>query len=167
MAKFQMNVIVDPTPAITARVGDSTTAGTVASPLLSNPLLTVDQGKLVKMIGDSQYGLCAVGNEIEGQLVSVETATQDGYYIGSVRQRARMLVTLDGLQSTPGTGTVAVNDYVVCGTVTARGTALLGAPKVCKATAAATAIVFKWRVIAILNGGNGSVGNTAVIQQVG
>lgn len=158
MAKFQMNVVVDNTPAITARVGDSTTPGT-------NPLAGADVGKLVKMIGDSQYGLCAVGNEIEGQLVSVETATQDGYYIGGVMQETRMKVTLDGLQATPGTGTVAVGDYVVCGTVTARGTVLPGAPKVCKATAAATGIVFKWRVVALL-GGVGTVGALAIIEQV-
>lgn len=166
MAKFQMNVVVDNTPAITARVGDSTTAGTVASPLLSNPLLDADVGKLVKMIGDSQYGLCAVGNEIEGQLVAMNTATQDGYYIGAVQQEGRMKVTLDGLQATPGTGTVAVGDYVVCGTITARGTVLPGAPKVCKATAAATGIVFKWRVVALL-GGVGTVGALAIIEQVG
>ena len=159
MAKFQMNVVVDSTPAITARVGDSTTPGT-------NPLADADVGKLVKMIGDSQYGLCAVGNEIEGQLDSMNTATQDGYSMGGVKQRGRLKVTLDGLQATPGTGTVAIGDYVVCGTVTARGTALPGAPKVCKATAAATAVLFKWRVVAHL-GGVGTVGALAIIEQVG
>jgi len=47
----------------------------------------------------------------------------------------------DGLQATAGTGTIAVGDYVVCGTVVAAGTALTTTtgPKVCKATVQPTA----------------------------
>lgn len=158
MAKFKFAVILDQSTAITARLGDSTTPGT-------NPLADADVGKFVKMIGDSQYGLCAVGNEIEGVMDTVNTATQDGYAIGGVMTGGRVKVTLDGLQATPGTGVIAVGDYVVAGTVVARGTSLGSAPpKVCKATAAATALVHKWRVVSL--DGTTAVGQTALIEKV-
>jgi len=162
MAKFQMGVTLNTDANITARVADGTGA--------ANQLDKADNGKFVKLVGDSQYGLCAVGNEIEGILaVANDIAPADGFNLGSVTladDSVRVAVTLDGLQATPGTGTIAVGDYVVCGTVVARGTALSGNPKVCKATAAATGIVYKWRLVAILNGGNGAVGNTGIIQAV-
>ena len=60
---------------------------------------------------------------------------------------------------------IAVGDYVVAGTVVARGTALAGAfPKVCKATAAATGLVYKWRVVAL--DGTTAVGQTALIESL-
>lgn len=159
MAKFKYGVILNEDTMVTARLGDSTTAGT-------NLLADADVGKFVKMIGDSQYGLCAVGNEIEGVMNTVNTATADGYAIGGVQKEGRVAVTLDGLQATPGTGVIAVGDYVVTGTVVARGTALSGAkPKVCKATAAATGVVFKWRVVSL--DGTTAVGQTGLIEFVG
>ena len=45
-----------------------------------------------------------------------------------------IFATADGLQATAGTGAIAVGDYVVAGTATAKGTALTVYPKVCKAT---------------------------------
>ena len=78
--------------------------------------------------------------------------------------RLRVAVTLDGLQATPGVGVIAVGDYVVCGTVTARGTALSGPPKVCKATASASDLVFKWRVVSL--DGTTAVGQTGLIERV-
>lgn len=156
MAKFKFGVILNESTKITARLGDSTTAGT-------NLLADADVGKFVKMIGDSQYGLCAVGNEIEGVMNTVNTATADGYAIGGVQTNGRVAVTLDGLQATPGTGVIAVGDYVVAGTVVARGTAV-DKPKVCKATAAATALVHKWRVVSL--DGTTAVGQTALIEKV-
>lgn len=163
MAKFQMNVVMTEEPNITARVSDSLTAGVTASWLMKE-----DQGKFAKMIGDSQYGLAAVGNEIEGIVIGAnEAAPNDGFSMGSLQTEGRVKVTFDGLQATPGTGTIAVGDYVVAGTVVARGTSLAGAaPKVCKATAAATGIVFKWRVVSILVG-TGAVGGVGVIEFVG
>ena len=153
MAKFQMNVLVNTEPNITVRAGDG--ASTV------NQFTKLEAGKFVKLIGDSQYGLCAVGNEIEGILATADdVATNDGFSMGSVQQEGRVKVTLDGLQATPGTGAIAIGDFVVAGTVTARGTVLPGAPKVCKATAAATGLVFKWRLVSILTGttAGGSIG---------
>lgn len=125
MAKFQMKETVD-SERFTARLG--TASGS------ANYVTDVEIGKAVKYIGDSLYSLCSAGDPIEGFITAVETYTADDYSIGTVRNEGRKSVTLDGLQATPGTGTVAVGDYVVCGTVVAKGTALTGPVKVCKAT---------------------------------
>lgn len=158
MAKFQMDVNLNTLGEfVTARLGDGATG--------VNLLADADVGKFVKMIGDSQYGLCAVGNEIEGLVSSgPEGSTYDGFALGTVRKNGRVKVLLDGLQATPGTGVIAVGDYVVAGTVTARGTILPSHPKVCKATAAATALVHKWRVVAQY--GTTAVGQIALIEKV-
>lgn len=158
MAKFQMKETLSPYRINdTARLADGTGA--------ANQLTDADVGKFVKLVGDSQYGLCAVGNEIEAIVETANEQVQDGFYIGSIRKDGRVTVTLDGLQATPGTGVIAVGDYVVASTPVARGTSLSGAyPKVCKATAAATAILFKWRVVALY--GTGAVGQTALIERV-
>lgn len=158
MAKFQMDVVLNQLGEyVTARLGDGASG--------VNLLADADVGKFVKVIGDSQYGLCAVGNEIEGIVNSgPEGATNDGFAIGTVRKNGRVKVMLDGLQATPGTGVIAVGDYVVAGTVTARGTALPAQPKVCKATAAASALVYKWRVMALY--GTTAVGQIALIEKV-
>jgi len=188
MAKFQMGISLNTDENITARLADGTGS--------ANQFDKTENNKLVKMVGDSRYGLCAAGDPIEGQVyVANDIAPADGFNLGSVMPHddgARIAVTLDGLQATPGVGTVAVGDYVVCGTVVARGTSLSGAnPKVCKATnqpgAAVTAAdnlvatvnaaiakmidqakvaQFGWRVVSILNGGTGAPGDTAVIEAV-
>jgi hypothetical protein len=159
MAKFQFNETLDQLAQIvTARVADGTGS--------NNQLADADVGKFVKLAGDSRYGLCAVGDEIEGVLDSINGGpTQDGYTLGGVRKNGRVKVTLDGLQATAGTGTIAIGDYVVAGTPVARGTALSGAyPQVCKATAAATGLVQLWRVVALY--GTGAVGQIALIERV-
>jgi hypothetical protein len=162
MPKFLFSEVVDAQKqeVVTARLG----AGSGPA----NVLTDADNGKLVKLAGESRYNLCAVGEEIEGRIVAVNAATLDGFSIGSVQKNQRFTVTFDGLQATPGTGTIAVNDYVVCGTPLAKGTALalLGSPKVCKATAAASALVHKWRVISLGNAGTGAVGTTGLIELV-
>lgn len=184
MAKFKMGVI--PThAAVTARLG----AGTGSL----NHLADTELGKLVKLVGESRYGLCAAGDKIQGQIVVREAATQDDYTIGSVQSSGRIAAICDGLEATVGTGTIAVGDYVVCGTVTAKGTALSGTfarPKVAKATNQPGATVdvsatvnqstvnaalakvadstmtalFAWRVISL--GDAGAVGDTCVIERV-
>lgn len=158
MANFQMNIVLaDDENYTTARLGDG--AGQ------ANALNDNDLNKFVKMIADSQYGLCAVGNEIEGMVSGgPDNATHNGFSIGGVRREGRAIVTLDGLQGTPGTGTIAVLDFVVAGSVTARNTILPGPPKVCKATAAANTLNFKWRVLALY--GTGAVGQTALIESL-
>lgn len=157
MAKFKFGPLVDSTNVITARTADGTGS--------SNQLTDADTGKFLKMAGDSQYGLCAVGDEIEGALVAANYPAQaDGYNLGSVATNGRIRVTLDGSQAA-GTGAIAVGDYVVAGTPVARGTALAGAyPKVRKATAAPADIVHKWRVVSL--DGTTAVGQTALIEKV-
>lgn len=125
MAKFKMTPTVPTGQVVTARVG------TTGTKLVDN-----DYGKFVKVIADSNYGLCAAGDPIEGVFIARETATQDNFAIGSVQTGGRVEALCDGLEATPGTGTIAVGDYVVCGTVVAAGTAMTSTtgPKVTKAT---------------------------------
>lgn len=161
MAKFSFQPTVDTTGVITSRLG----AGTGSS----NFLTDADRGKFVKLAGSSRYNLAAAGDEIEGYITSVETAPLDNYSIGGVAVESQFInVTFDGLQATPGTGALAVGDYVLVGTVVAKGTALTGAPKVVKATdqAAAKASPFAYRVADLGTAGTGAVGTTGVIQPV-
>lgn len=154
MAKFQMKELIGTEP-ITARLG----AGSGSA----NYVTDVEIGKSVKLAGDSQYNLCAAGDQIEGFITAVETYTADDFSIGSVQFEGRKRVTLDGLQGTPGTGTCAVGDYVVAGTAVAKGTALTVPPKVCKATTQ-TGMYFAWRIVSLE--GTGAVGQIAVIERV-
>ena len=154
MAKFQMKELIGTEP-ITARLG----AGSGSA----NYVTDVEIGKPVKLVGDSQYGLCAAGDQIEGYIAAVETYTADDFSIGSVQLQGRKRVTLDGLQATPGTGTCAVGDYVVAGTAVAKGTALTVPMKVCKATTQ-TGMYFAWRIVSLE--GTGAVGQIAVIERV-
>lgn len=140
-----------------------------------------DAGKFVKLAGESQYDLCAAGDPIEQVVLAVDTATSGGQSVGSVVDDGLMFVLADGIQATPGTGTIAIGDYVVCGTVTAKGTALAGGlPKVTKAaqqpfgtfadlTAAALAAkngTFAWRVESLGVVGTGAVGTQIVIRRI-
>ena len=154
MAKFQMKELIGTEP-ITARLG----AGSGSA----NYVTDVEIGKPVKLVGDSQYNLCAAGDQIEGFIAAVETYTADDFSIGSVQFAGRKRVTLDGLQATPGTGTCAVGDYVVAGTAVAKGTALTVPMKVCKATTQ-TGMYFAWRIVSLE--GTGAVGQIAVIERV-
>ena len=160
MPKFIMTPLVEYSTVYTARLG----AGTGAV----NNLTDAEVNKFVKLAGDSRYDLCAVGNEIEGFIAALETATQDGYTIGSVQVDGRAEVTFDGLQGTPGTGAIAVGDYVVCGTPAAKGTSLVwpAGPKVCKATAASTGLTHLWRVVSLGSAGTGAVGTAGLIERV-
>lgn len=157
MAKFQFKETLDQLArVVTARVADGTAAG--------DQLKDADVGKLVKLAGDSRYGLCATGNDIEGVLMTAdEMPTQDGFSIGAVRTNGRVTVMLDGAQA-DGTGTIAVGDIVVAGAPVARGVSLSGSyPKVRKATTPAN-VVHKWRVVALY--GTGAAGQIALIEKV-
>lgn len=125
-------------------------------------------GKLVKLAGESRFVLAVAGDDIDGQIFSVELAPQNGWSIGSVTfyEPSDMLtVVFDGLQATPGTGTVAIGDIVNAGSITAKGTKLTSYPKVCKATNAAN-VVQKWRVVSLGTAGTGAVGTVGVIQRI-
>jgi len=139
----------------------------------------VDEGKFVKLAAESQYNLCAAGDPIEGVIAAVETAKSGGHSIGSIYRRGAILVLADGLQATPGTGTIALGDYVVTGSVTALGTDLPSYPKVCKATQQPGSVpadltaaglqarnaIFAWRVVSLGTVGTGAVGTTIVIER--
>lgn len=174
MAKFQMTEVVSERAAITTRLGAGTGSG--------NRVDSKEVGKAVKFVGDSRYDLCVAGDPIEAFIFAVEEAPLDDYSIGSVIQAGRKEVILDGLQATPGTGTVAVGDYVVTGTVTVKATALSNfRPKVTKSTqqpgvteaGAVTDVndqlrvaMYAWRVVSILNAGTGAVGDVAVVERM-
>lgn len=130
-------------------------------------LTSLDEGKLVKLSTtlSSTYVLCASGNDIEGQLVAVEPHTvNDGYGFGTVQQRGNIVVTI-------GAGTLAQGDYVVCGAISAVGTAIpaitTGAQTNAKApnVIAGAGVVFKWRICSLL-GGAGTVGTNVLIERV-
>lgn len=126
-----------------------------------------EQGKAVKLVAESRYDLCAAGDEIEGFITSVEAATQNGFSIGGIVQEDLQWVTADGLQATPGTGVIAIGDYVLAGTITAKGTALSQYAKVTKATTQANvkASPFNWRVVSLGPVGTGAVGTAIVIKR--
>jgi hypothetical protein len=190
MARQHFITPTAPTPASqTVRMGAGTTSG-------DNFGVDTEDFKFVKLGAESRYVLAAAGDKIEALVSSVEPATQGGYSIGGIAHAAslmghKMYVIADGLQATPGTGAIAVGDYVVVGTVTAKGTALPDRfPKVCKATnqpgatvtsadnvvgnlnAAIAKVVdqlavarFGWRVVSG-TAGTGAVGTTLVIERV-
>lgn len=156
MAKFKMGVLIPAGAIVTARLGSAADAG--------GRVTDKETGKFVKLAGDSQYDAVAVTNAIEGVQYALEPATVDGWSIGSVLKSGRVVAVCDGLQATPGTGTIAVGDLVVAGTPVAKGTALTEAgPRVCKATAQ-TAAVHNWRVVSL--GVAGAVADTCVIEKI-
>lgn len=154
MAKFKMKEMIG-NELITTRLG----AGSGSA----NYMTDLDLGKPVKLVGDSQYNLCAIGDPIEGFIAAVEGYTADDFSIGSLQVEDRKRVMLDGIQ-VDGSGTIAVGDYVVAGTPVAKGTTLAGVPtKVRKATTQ-TGMYFAWRVVSLE--GTGAAGQFAVIERV-
>lgn len=161
MARTHKLVPTVPYPkAVTAMLG----AGAGAA----NNLSSLDSDKLVKLVADSRYDLCVAGDEIEGTIVAVEQATQNGFTIGSVaklKSGEMMFAIADGLQGTPGTGALAIGNIVVAGSITAKGTALPSYPKVCVATTPAN-VVHKFRVVALSDAGSGAVGQRVTIERI-
>ena len=160
MAKFQITETIHSEKVKTVRLG-ATGAG--------NQYGYEENGKAVKLTADSRYVLAAAGDAIEGIQQSSnwpEQGTMDGYSIGGIVSTGYKEVTFDGLQATPGTGTVAVGDYVVVGTAVAKGTALTGPLRVTKATdqAVAKATPFKARVVSLGSAGTGAVSTVGVVE---
>lgn len=164
---------------ITPRVPQSP-AKTVRFGAAASAYVAADEGKFVKLAGESRYDLCAAGDPIEGVIASVDTGTSGGFKIGSMYEAGGIFCLADGLQATPGTGAIAVGDYVVCGTVVAVGTALTTFPKVCKATNQPGAVpgdliaagqqaknaIYAWRVVSLGTEGTGAVGTTIVVERM-
>lgn len=190
MAKFKFAETTHNEKILTARLGSDTIAN-------AGSYTDKEVGKAVKLVAESRYALCAAGDPIEGKIIAAMAGSFDGYSLGSVQTNGMIHAVCDGLEATPGTGTIAIGDYVVVGTVVAAGTALSGDFKVTKATnqpgvaivstvaSADTAAAVKTALDAVLvkvadaekNGlhawrvvslGNaGAVGDTCVIQRVG
>lgn len=174
-AKFKMTetVGIGNDKVITARLGSG---GIFATP--ANAYTDKEIGKFVKMSGDSAFSLCAVGDPIEGYISAVETYTADDFSIGTVTKSGRKRVLLDGSQAA-GTGSIAIGDYVVCGTPVAQGTGLTitTPPKVRKATNQPGAVpadltaagqqaknaIYPWRLVSYDNAG--AVGDFGVIER--
>lgn len=131
----------------------------------ANNLSTADEGKLIKLAGESRYDLCVAGDAIEGVIYAVEPATSQGFSVGGRVNEGAIFAIADGLQATPGTGVLAVGDYVVAGSITAKGTRLTSFPKVCKATSQ-TPGAHAWRVMSLTAVGTGAVGTQVVIERV-
>lgn len=182
MAKFIMTETIHSQPVKTARLGASGS---------SNRYSDKEVGKAVKQTAESQFVLCAAGDPIEGFVDSVNVGVYDDYSIGGVVSTGYKAVVFDGLEATPGTGTIAVGDYVVAGTMVAKDTALTGKQKVTKATnqpgatvttadnvvgninAAIAKVVdaqansvYAWRVVSLGSAGTGAVGTTGLIERV-
>ena len=112
-------------------------------------------------------------------ITAVESYTADDFSLGSVGQRGRKRVLLDGSEAA-GTGSIAIGDYVVCGTPVAKDTALTSTtpPKVRKATQQPGAVpadltaaglqarnaIFAWRLISFDSAG--AVGDFGIIERV-
>lgn len=128
-----------------------------------------ENGKAMKLSTADNYVLAAAGDRIEAVQLTSNYDTQgtvDGYAITGIVSTGYKSVTFDGIQATPGTGTVAAGDYVVVGTVVAAGTALTGPLKVTKATdqAAAATAAYKARVVSLGTAGTGAVGTVGLIE---
>lgn len=132
MAKFQMMPLVTANARrVTARLADAK----------DQDLNDNDKFKLVKLKGDSQYGLCATGDAIEGFVVALsEPMKYDGFVLGTVQTNERFIAVAEDA--------IAALDYVVAGAPTARN-AVIGAagPKVKKSDSPT-----KWRVVAVIKG---------------
>lgn len=174
MPKFNITETTYSERVLTARLGTNTVA-------LGGGFTDKEVGKAAKLVAESRFALAAVGEPIEATIGSVNLGVFDGFSIGAVVARGYKDVTFDGLQATPGTGAVALGDFVVTGTVTAVGTALAAPVRVCKGTiqpgiTVATVIgdvapqinaaKFMWRVVSLGNVGTGAVGTTGVIERV-
>lgn len=127
MAKFQMlPTVTAHARRITARIADAK----------GQDLGDADKFKLVKLVGDSQYGLCADGNPIEGFLVSTEGIKQDEFALGTVQTNERFIAVSDAA--------LTIGDNVVAGAPAPRGTPLKHPGPVVKKSTTPT----KWRCVA-------------------
>lgn len=120
MAKFTFAESYNLDEIITAKVSAlaADTAGLVAGYLTD-----ADVGKGVKLGATDRYILALDGDEIDGFLIAVESATADGYTVGSIALAGRKAVTVVG-------ATIGIGDLVVFGAPVAKGTALAAASAV-------------------------------------
>jgi hypothetical protein len=176
MAKLLITETIHSEKVQTVRLAAGTNTASAA-----NTYTDKEAGKIVKLAGESRYVLAAAGDQIEGFITTVEGGRLDDYSWGGKVSTGVKEVTFDGDQATAGTGTLAIGDFVVAGTVVAAATALTAPVKVCKATiqpgTTETATVgdvndhikasrFQWRVVSLGSAGTGAVGTTGMIERV-
>jgi hypothetical protein len=173
MAKFKFKELIGAEP-FTTRLGVGSVNSTPA-----NAYTDKEIGKFAKLSGTDAYVLCVVGDPIQAVITAVESYTADDFSMGSVDTQGRKRVLLDGSQAA-GTGSIAIGDYVVCGTPVAKDTALTIStpPKVRKATNQPGAVpadltaagqqalnaIFAWRLISFDSAG--AVGDFGIIERV-
>lgn len=159
MAKFLITPTTQNQITVTARLGGNA---------LATRANDNDVGKGVKLVGDSNYGLLAATDAIEGVITSVETGIYDGYSLGGVQSKGYIDATAYGLQATPGTGAITVGQYVLAAAPAAiqvketLSTTLRVVSATNQATAATAA--FKARVVSLGPVGTGAVGTAIVIE---
>lgn len=159
MAKFLITPTTQNQITVTARLGGNA---------LATRANDNDVGKGVKLVGDSNYGLLAAADAIEGVITSVETGIYDGYSLGGVQSKGYIDATAYGLQATPGTGAITVGQYVLAAAPAAiqvketLSTTLRVVSATNQATAATAA--FKARVVSLGPVGTGAVGTAIVIE---
>ncbi len=159
MAKFLITPTTQNQITVTARLGGNA---------LATRANDNDVGKGVKLVGDSNYGLLAAADAIEGVITSVETGIYDGYSLGGVQSKGYIDATAYGLQATPGTGAITVGQYVLAAAPAAIQVkeTLSTTLRVVSATnqANAATAAFKARVVSLGPVGTGAVGTAIVIE---
>lgn len=161
MPKFIMTERILDSQVVQARIGSGTKTASA-----NNVYDDKENNKFCKLVGESRYALCVAGDQIEGRISSIEVGTYDDFSFGGVESSRYLAVTFDGLQATPGTGTLVVGDYVLCGTVVPKGTALTVPARVVKATDQVVAkSVFPWRVVSLGSVGTGAVSTAGLIER--
>jgi len=156
MAKFTMKPTVLSSDVRTVRLGAGSGAG--------DNVGDAERGKPVKLVAESRYDLCAVGNPIEGFITSVEGGTTDAFTVGGIAAHGLVEVTFQGTQAA-GTGPIAIGALVVAGTPVPKDTKQVGPPAVRLATSQVPGL-FNWRVVSLGSAGTGAVGTTGVIERV-
>lgn len=119
-----------------------------------------DTYKPVKLVGDSRYGLCADGDNVEGFVAAVEGFTVNGgYAFGTVA----ILAPGDTFKVQVSTA-YAIGDLLVAGANAAVGVAntVAGLPLMKKPGSAPTGTPFLYRVVS----GSGTANTAAVVQRV-
>lgn len=159
MAKFLITPTTQNQVTVSARIGGNA---------LATRANDNDVGKAVKLIGESNYGLVAAADAIEGVVTSVETGLYDSFVLGGVQSKGYINATAYGLQATPGTGAITVGQYVLAAAPAAIQVAetLSTSLRVVSATNQATAATaaFKARVVSLGPVGTGAVGTAIVIE---
>ena len=159
MAKFLITPTTQNQVTVSARIGGNA---------LATRANDNDVGKAVKLIGESNYGLVAAADAIEGVVTSVETGLYDSFVLGGVQSKGYINATAYGLQATPGTGAITVGQFVLAAAQAAIQVAetLSTSLRVVSATNQATAATaaFKARVVSLGPVGTGAVGTAIVIE---